>query len=178
MTVPRKKAPRAKRLAPLSANTWRSAVGGTTAYVPETLAIATGAATPRRKNAHPEAVEQRLFVKRWRLDPRTRDLPASSIPSGAHMTQKQAALMKADGLVRGLPDWMLWARTPFYVRQEPFGNLFVGLALEFKAPGGGRVSPEQKRWHDALRANGWQVAVVTSAREAWGIVTDYLGLDP
>jgi hypothetical protein len=130
-----------------------------------------------RKLAHPEAVEQRMFVKRWRMDPRTRDLPASAIPSGGNRSAKEGALMKADGLERGLPDWMLWARGHFIDDGLSVGQR-VGLALEFKRPGAGRISPEQKAWHDALRENGWQVAVVDSARDAWAIVTDYLGMKP
>lgn len=143
------------------------------------LDVATGAAKPRAKQSHPEAAEQRLFVRRWRMDPRTRDLPASSIPSGAHLTARQGALMKADGLERGLPDWMMFVPEAPRPVSPPAGHEpKVGLALEFKAPGGGRVSPEQKRWHDALRSAGWQVAVVESARDAWHVAMEHLGVKP
>ena len=143
------------------------------------IATASQRAKAPRKLAHPEAVEQRMFVKRWRMDPRTRDLPASAIPSGGNRSAREGAMMKADGLERGLPDWMLWqAEAPWPVSPPAGPEPKVGLALEFKAPGAGRVSPEQKGWHDALRQNGWQVAVVDSARDAWAIVTDYLAIKP
>lgn len=119
---------------------------------------------------HPEAIEQRLFIRRWRLDPRTTNLPACAIPNGGLRGKREAALMKAEGVDRGVPDWMLF---------EPSPAGHVGLALEFKAPGTGRVSADQRRWHEALRARGWRVEVVTSAHAAWQVaVVEYLTLDP
>lgn len=135
------------------------------------LEIATATGHKRVKMRQPEAYEQRLFVKRWRLDPRTRDLPASAIPSGGKRDVKTAMWMKADGLERGLPDWMLWHRGGGYAE-------FVGLALEFKAPGTGRVSADQARWHGLLREQGWAVEVVTSASTAWQTACEYLNLPP
>jgi hypothetical protein len=120
----------------------------------------------RRK--HLEAAEQRLFVQRWRLDPRTCDLPACAIPNGGKRGAREAALMKAEGVSAGAPDWVL-----FVARGGSHG-----LALEFKSPTGkGRQSPAQKEWAERLWEQGWRYEVVTSAHSAWGVVSDYLRLE-
>ena len=120
--------------------------------------------TPARaKPRHLESVEQRLFVQRVRLDPRTRDLPACAIPNGGRRGPREAAILKAEGVSAGAPDWVLMA---------PRGQ-FVGLALEFKGPAG-RVSPAQAAWHDTLRRERWAVYIVKSAEEAWNVLTGYL----
>ena len=147
-----------------------------------------GVVVTRKRQTHAEASEQRLFVKRWRMDPRTRDLPATSVPSGAHMSQLQATLMKADGLDRGVPDWMLFV-PPTVLTSDGKVYIFnpqhfpIGLALEFKRATNkagtakpSATSDDQRRWHANLRQNGWRVETVTSAESAWAIVTDYLSL--
>jgi hypothetical protein len=124
-----------------------------------------GASTPRAKPKHLEAVEQRLFIQRVRLDPLTRDLPCCAIPNGGARSAREAALLKAEGVTAGAPDWMLFAaRGPF-----------VGLALEFKSPTGhGRISEAQKAFHDRLRQERWSVHIVKTAAEAWAVLTTYL----
>ena len=120
--------------------------------------------TPARaKPRHLESIEQRLFVQRVRLDPRTRDLPACAIPNGGRRGPREAAILKAEGVSAGAPDWVLMA---------PRGQ-FVGLALEFKGPAG-RVSPAQAAWHETLRRERWAVYIVKSAEEAWNITIGYL----
>lgn len=132
-----------------------------------------------RKPKYLEAREQRLFVKRWRLDPRTKHLPATAVPNGVRTSPIQAALAKADGMEAGVPDWLLFECEPWPTKPltKDYHN-YDGLALEFKRPDGkGKVSPAQADWHYKLRANGWRVEVVTSAEQAWAVVTDYLGLE-
>lgn len=136
----------------------------------------------RKKPRYLEALGQRLFVKRWRLDPRTRALPATAVPNGVRTSPIQAALAKADGMEAGVPDWLLfakgWAVIAVDDGEERIKDCYQGLALEFKRPDGkGRVSPAQQAWHEKLRANGWRVEVVTSAEQAWEVVCDYLGLE-
>lgn len=119
----------------------------------------------RKRPQHLEAVEQRLFVSRARLDAATRDLPWCAIPNGGRRSAREAALLKAEGTSAGAPDWVLFVARDGY----------HGLALEFKSPTGkGRVSIAQQWWHEALAQQGYCVAVVTSATQAWRIVTDYL----
>lgn len=121
--------------------------------------------TERKRPQHLEAIEQRLFVQRARLTPQTRDLPWCAIPNGGRRSAREAAMLKAEGTSAGAPDWVLFvARGGFH-----------GLALEFKSPSGkGRVSIAQRWWHEALKAQGYAVHVVTSARHAWDVLLDYL----
>jgi hypothetical protein len=120
--------------------------------------------TPARaKPRHLESIEQRLFVQRVRLDPRTRDLPACAIPNGGRRGPREAAILKAEGVSAGAPDWVLMASRGAY----------IGLALEFKGPTG-RVSPAQAAWHASLRHELWAVYIVKSAQEAWDILIGYL----
>jgi hypothetical protein len=126
----------------------------------------TDSGTVRRKPRHLEAIEQRLFVQRFRLDPRTRNLPACAIPNGGRRGPREAALLKAEGVTAGAPDWVLFVPS----------NGRAGLALEFKSPTGrGRLTVAQGDFHEALRAFGWVVVVVTSAVEAWDTMIAYLG---
>ena len=138
------------------------------------LAIATAAGTTRSRGAasYREGREQALFAKRMAMDPRTRDLLWSATMTGVNLGVRAAAMRKAQGVRRGVPDFLL------YEWSFPVG-CYVGLALEFKNPDGkGRTSVDQFRWHNGLRENGWQVHVVTSAVEAWGAVASYLGFRP
>lgn len=123
----------------------------------------TGQVSPKRQ--HLESQEQRLYVQRFRLDPKTRDLPACAIPNGGQRSAREAAILKAEGVSAGAPDWMLFVR----------GSNRIGLALEFKSPtGSGRVTPAQALWHERLRLHGWAVHIVTSAHEAWEVTMQYL----
>jgi hypothetical protein len=124
---------------------------------------------PRKRPQYLEALEQRLFVKRLRTDPRTKDLPWCSVPNGGKRNAREAALLKAEGVQAGVPDWLCFVAT----------KQANGLAIEFKSPTGkGRVSPDQKHWHDRLRHNEWAVDICTSAEEAWGTLMHYLGYEP
>lgn len=129
--------------------------------------------TPRRRQ-HPESAEQRLFVQHVRLDPRTRDLPTCAVPNGGKRGVVEAARLKAEGVSRGVPDWLCFAPNA----SAPNASYDVGLALEFKAPRSGRVGPDQAWWHAALRACGWRVEIVTSAEGAWTVLCDHLGITP
>lgn len=147
------------------------------------LALATQqgrAASTRARGAasYREGTEQALFAQRLALDPRTRALAWSATMTGVNLGIKAAAMRKAQGVRRGVPDWMLYE--PGGAFREDGGAVayeFVGLALEFKNPNGkGRVSADQAWWHQRLRANGWRVEVVTTAAAAWAVVVEYLGL--
>jgi hypothetical protein len=124
---------------------------------------------PRKRPQYLEAIEQRLFIKRLRLDPRTKDLPWCSVPNGGKRSPREAALLKAEGVQAGVPDWLCF--THVWV-----GDIMLsGLAIEFKSPTGkGRVSDSQKVWHRNLRNNGWQVHICTTAEQAWDLTMRYL----
>ena len=125
---------------------------------------------PRKRPQYLEAIEQRLFIKRLRLDPRTKDLPWCSVPNGGKRSPREAALLKAEGVQAGVPDWMCFV--PFC---PPDDYQLTGLAIEFKSPTGkGRLSDSQKVWHEQLAQAGWSVRVCTSAIEAWLVVEGWL----
>jgi hypothetical protein len=130
--------------------------------------IKEAAAQPKKKKPrHLESVEQRLFIQRFRLDPVTRYLTACAIPNGGKRSAREAAILKAEGVTAGAPDWVLFHQTARY----------VGLALEFKSPdGSGRVSPAQAYFLDGLRQNGWAVHIVKTAVEAWETLERYLNV--
>lgn len=115
---------------------------------------------------HDEAVQQRLFIKRVRLDPRTKHLPIFAIPNGGKRGKREATLMKAEGVLAGVPD--------IFVAEgrHDCGGLF----LEFKSAKG-RQSPAQKAMEVNLLRQGYSVELVRSAEEAWGELMDYLGYD-
>jgi hypothetical protein len=120
-----------------------------------------------------ESEQQRLFVARFRLDPRTRDWPACAIPNGGRRGKVEASILKAEGVSAGAPDWMCFRNA----RERQDGTRWNGVALEFKTATG-RTSPEQRAWHTALEAEGWRVVVVRSADEAWAVLCDTYGLTP
>ncbi len=138
----------------------------------------------RKKPKYLEAIQQRLFVKRWRLDPRTKHLPACAIPNGGKRGKLEAALLKAEGVEKGAPDWVLFApglSAPMPPEPGRDGGQRgrVGLALEFKSPDGtGRQSDEQAAWQRKLEQCGWRYEIVTTADEAWRVLCDYLGIVP
>ena len=122
---------------------------------------------PRRKPAHPESVSQRLFVSRVRLDPRTKDLVIAAIPNGGKRGAREAALMKGEGVLAGMPDIIVAV-----ARQG-----VNGLWIEFKH-GKNKPSPAQRAVIEKLRAAGYRVEVVYSEFEAWAVLCDYLGIAP
>ncbi len=120
---------------------------------------------------HLESEQQRLFVARFRLDPRTRDWPACAIPNGGRRSKIEASILKAEGVSAGAPDWVCFERSPMHPADEGsfFGSFFyTGCALEFKVDRRpSRITAQQGWWHERLRDSGWHVAVVTTAEEAW-----------
>lgn len=137
-------------------------------------------AVTRAKPRYLEALEQRLFIKRLRLDPRTKDLPWCSVPNGGKRNAREAALLKAEGVQAGVPDWLCFVAA---MSEEPpceDGGSFLwhGLAIEFKSPTGkGRLSEAQEVWHERLREQGWCVEVCTTAEDAWRLTMEYLNLE-
>lgn len=115
---------------------------------------------------HLESEHQRMFVRRFRCDPRTRDLPACAVPNGGRRGPREAGILKAEGVSRGAPDFVL-----FVARDGAHS-----LCIEFKAEGG-KQSAEQKAWQSRLEHEGHRYAVVFSALDAWALVTLYLGLE-
>jgi hypothetical protein len=91
-----------------------------------------------------------------------------AIPNGARTSMSVARRLKAEGLRKGCPD--------LFLAQPARG--FCGLWLEMKRTRGGRVAPEQRQWHTALLAAGYDVRVCRGWVEAATAILIYLGERP
>lgn len=141
------------------------------------LTLATAAA---KLKAPLESVEQALFVKRVRLDPRTKGLLWCAVPNGGTRHPREAANLKRQGVVAGVPDLLFFepkigkASVKHYTTVQDF---CFGLAIEMKRKPN-KVSPEQREWLTGLEARGWSTAVCYTAEEAWTTLCDYLSITP
>lgn len=102
-----------------------------------------------------------------------------AIPNGAAKSRTQAAVMQVTGLRAGVPD-VLIAAVGSGSRQVvgddvQAGPFFAGFFIEFKAPGC-YPRPEQREWHERLRAAGYRVEVHRSWITAANATIEYLGL--
>lgn len=87
------------------------------------------------------------------------------VPNGGWRHTAVAGKLKAEGQKAGVLDYCLPA-----ARQG-----FHGLYLELKAMGG-RPSDKQLAFADAVRAEGYRVEFCKGWEDAWGVLTDYLGI--
>lgn len=116
-----------------------------------------------------ERQEQALFVRRVRLDPRTRHLLFTATANGMAARSKiTAAKMVGQGLARGVPDLLFFERS---------ASGRVGLAIEMKRRPN-KPTDEQRDWLSGLEARDWTCAVCYSAEEAWTVLCDYFHLIP
>lgn len=89
-----------------------------------------------------------------------------AVPNGGHRSKAAAGKAKAEGVRRGVPDYLL---------PVPRGG-FIGLAIELKALDG-HESTEQRAWRRALTEHGWQARVCFGWQAAWDALRDYLAGD-
>jgi len=73
----------------------------------------------------------------------------------------------AEGMLAGVPDLFL---------AQPSGP-YAGLFIEMKRPGGGVLSPKQKKIIAALETRGYCVVVANSAEDAVREIKNYLELE-
>lgn len=141
-----------------------------------------------------EHSEQRELVRRARRA----GLLIAAVPNGAHLRggAREAAKLKAEGLEPGVPDLLVFdpptddSPVSEFERDlverlralSPAGRARVlalagcgpGAGLEMKREGGGRLSADQQRWGELLRARGWRWGVAHGWRagldqlRAWG----------
>lgn len=86
-----------------------------------------------------------------------------AIPNGGHRHRVTAARLQAEGVRAGVPDLCL---------PVPRGG-WHGLYIELKTRRG-RPSREQRRWLDALRAQGYRAEVCRGWEAARAVIEDYL----
>ena len=86
-----------------------------------------------------------------------------AIPNGGGRSRAEAGMLKAEGVLAGVPDLFLPA---------PIGP-YAGLYVEMKRAKGGRVSPEQRAIIAALKGQGYCVEVCHGADEAINAIIRY-----
>jgi hypothetical protein len=102
----------------------------------------------------------------WNTYPKTRRL-FFSIPLGGLRTPTEASQLQATGAVKGTPDTLL------AISGWHGGNWCSAMFIEFKTDSG-KLSPEQVKSHEALKAAGNGVIVVRSLDEFQKFIHQYL----
>jgi len=93
------------------------------------------------------------------------DVVVFAIPNGGLRSKTEAARLKAEGVLAGVPD--------LFVAESQRG--FQGLFVEVKRDGAGRVSGPQRRIHRLLIERGYAVLLADRGLEdAWTEVDSYL----
>ena len=86
------------------------------------------------------------------------------IPNGGSRNAIEALNLKMQGVKAGVPDLcMPVARGGYH-----------GLYIEMKRRKGGKISPEQESWLDALREQGYKAVICWGWEEAKNIMEEYL----
>ncbi len=88
-----------------------------------------------------------------------------AVPNAGKRSFKTAAMMKAEGLRKGVLDVI------FPVSR----NGFIGLAIEFKKPDE-KMTAEQEDYADMLIKENWLVVVMTDQEAAIKVVKNYVGI--
>lgn len=88
-----------------------------------------------------------------------------AVPNGGWRHPATAAMLKAEGVKRGVPDiFLAW----------PSGN-YHGLFIEMKRLVGSKISEEQKEWASRLSAAGYLVVTCKGFDHARETIAKYLG---
>lgn len=87
-----------------------------------------------------------------------------AIPNGGARNAATGAMLKAEGVKKGVPDICFPC---------PAGP-YPGMYIEMKRKKGGRLSPEQKEYISMLLDEGWLVHVCHGADSAIAVMEEYL----
>lgn len=109
---------------------------------------------------HHESNAQQAVV-RWL---RNAKLHFCAVPNGGARNAFTGKILKAEGVVAGAPDLLIFDRPPAAPDR-------VGVALEMKAPGGDKPPAHQLDFLSALEARGWAVIIAYGASEALAELT-------
>ena len=114
-----------------------------------------------------ESQEQKAFIQecRWLANSIPEYGLVFKIPNEGKRTFAYAAKMKAEGMESGVPDVFC------AIMRKDYGGIF----FEFKSAKG-KLSKEQEAWGEKLRAAGYLVFIVTSAKHAMLLLKQYLSL--
>lgn len=129
-------------------------------YVGKEDAFQRSAIAMVRSIAHPKGVDPRAIMH---------------VPNGSKRPVHYGAFLKAQGMVAGYPDIMMFH--PEGLRnmaiREGWGDKKVGLAIELKAwPN--KPSEAQEAIHEILRNAGWKVVLCYGLGEVEAAVNEYL----
>lgn len=104
----------------------------------------------------PSEDQEQATVVEWL---RLHDIRFTHVPNGGNRHIITGARLKRLGVSKGFPDLLI-------VDPPPSQPGKVGTVIEMKRRQGGRLTIEQKRWLDDLKARNWYVAVCHGAGEA------------
>jgi hypothetical protein len=105
----------------------------------------------RRAAPEHEAQKQVVAYLRWL------GVAFAAIPNGAKRSFKLASWLKAEGMEAGAPDIVIFSRPPKFSG--------MGIAIEMKSEKG-RLSDEQRAFHERLRLQNWHVIVAFGSDDA------------
>lgn len=114
----------------------------------------------------PTEHEEQVNLFRW-FRMRHDGMVMYAIPNGGARNSITGARLRDEGVLAGVPDIFLPC---------PSGGKH-GLYIEMKRQKGGRVSAPQKAVMQALRMQGYEVAVCHGWQEARGCIEQYLARD-
>ena len=117
-----------------------------------------------RNRCPSEHHEQAVLVQRFRFTYPRLSKRLFSIPNGGFRNKREAARLKAEGALAGVPDLFLAQPT----RQWP------GLFIEMKRRTGGKVSKSQAEMIQDYRSAGYRVEVCKGSDQAWEAIVGYL----
>lgn len=116
-----------------------------------------------KKNIPTEHQEQVAFFEWWNIWSHGLPYLAFAIPNGGARNAVTGAMLKREGVMRGVFDVMVaWPR-----------NEKHGLFIELKRRKGGSVSPEQKEFMERMTEAGYECHVCRGWNEAAEVVKDY-----
>lgn len=88
-----------------------------------------------------------------------------AVPNGGYRNQREAAIMKAEGVTAGVADALLLV---------PRGD-FHGLCIEFKTETG-RQSEYQKKWQADAETQGYRYEIIKNLDTFIALIENYLSL--
>lgn len=105
-----------------------------------------------------------------KCDPRL----VAHIPNGGQRTIMAGARLKAEGVVAGYPDIMVFHEEDVWaaIERDEHPYRYNGLAIELKV-WHNRPSPEQEAIHELLRGQGWHVVVCYGLGEVEQVTREY-----
>lgn len=112
---------------------------------------------------HEESIIQQNCVKWFRLQYPKLALVMFSVPNGGARRRIEGAIMKAEGVTRGVADLLLLYPSKHY----------HGLAIEMKTQKG-RQQPSQKIWQRAVEDTGYKYVICRSFEDFQSEINAYL----